>query len=70
MLIKCLNIRFLLTAFITTDYMELHEDYMGGIKNTQSKICLFIDLLLAYMITDDRQIFIERNFNIYLFYFY
>ena len=54
MLIKCLNIRFLLTAFITTDYMELHEDYMGGIKNTQSKICLFIDSLLAYMITGDQ----------------
>jgi hypothetical protein len=32
--------------------MELHEDYMGGMKNTQPKICLFIDSLLAYMITD------------------
>ena len=38
---------------------------MGGMKNTQSKMCLFIDSLLAYMITDDQQIFIE----IYLFIF-
>ena len=50
--------------------MELHEDYMGGIKNTHSKICLFIDSLLAYMITDDRQIFIERILKFYPFYFY
>ena len=49
--------------------MGLHEDYMGGIKNIQSKVWLFTDRLLAYMVKDVHQVFFERIFEIYLFIF-
>ena len=50
--------------------MALHGDYMDGIKNPQLKVCLFTDRLLAYMVKDFHQVFIERIFEIYLFIFY
>ena len=43
---------------------------MDGMKNTQSKVCLFTDRLLAYMVKDVHQVVFERIFEIYLFIFY